>query len=145
MKLTAAELGCVRAQDLYITEKCDGCGTLLNQTVQYTITGRPEVYCSPPCRDSAFFSDRHEAKKQARPGKCAYCGGSLKGKKRGALYCDDACRMRHARGRERTATRQVEQPRTPTESNQRVADSKNADQGNRITDPPQRRARPSCN
>jgi len=30
MKLTAAELVHVRAQGLYITEKCDGCGKLLN-------------------------------------------------------------------------------------------------------------------
>ena len=126
MKLTSAELACVRAQGLYITGKCDGCGKLLNQTVQYTIAGRREVYCSAACRDTAFFSDRHEAKKRATPGKCAYCGGSLKGKKRGALYCDDVCRMRHSRVRERTGTQQVEKSRTPTQSNQGLADAKTA-------------------
>jgi hypothetical protein len=133
MKLASAELACVRAQGLYITEKCDGCGKLLNQTVQYTIAGRREVFCSTPCRDTAFFGDRHEAKKQATPGKCTYCGGSLKGKKRGALYCDDVCRVTHSRVRERTGTRQVEKSRTPTQSDQRVVDANNADQGNRIT------------
>jgi hypothetical protein len=124
MKLTAAELACARAQGLYITEKCDGCGKPLNQALRHTITGRPEIYCSAPCRDNAFFGDRHEAKKQATPGKCAYCSGSLKGKKRGALYCDDACRVRHSRVRERTGIQQVEKSRTPTQSNQGLADAK---------------------
>ena len=36
MKLTAAELASVRAHGLCITEKCDGCGKLLNQTFRYT-------------------------------------------------------------------------------------------------------------
>lgn len=132
------ELAQVRSEGLYLTQKCDGCGKLLNQTVQYTLTGRPEVYCSPPCRDSAFFGDRHEVKKQATPGRCAFCGGSLTTKKRGALYCDDDCRMRHSRVRERSGMRQVEKSRTPDQSNQRVADSKNAGQGNRITGASQR-------
>ncbi len=124
MKLTAAELTYIRSQGLYLTEKCDGCGKPLNQALRYTITGRPEVYCSAACRDLAFFANRHEALKQATPGKCAYCGGSLKGKKRGALYCDDICRVRHSRVRERTGTRQLEKSRTPTQSNQGLADAK---------------------
>ena len=133
MEISAPELAYVRSQGLYLTQKCDGCGKLLNQTVTYTIAGRREVYCSPICRDNAFFGDRHEAKKRATPGKCAYCGGSLKGKKRGALYCDDVCRMRHTRVRERTATRQVEKSRTPIQSNQAIGDGKTVDQGNCIT------------
>ena len=124
MKLTPAELAYVRAKGLYIADKCDGCGKLLNQTVRYTITGKAEVYCSAVCRDFVFFGDRHEAKKQATPGECAYCGGSLSGKKRGALYCNDVCRMRHTRVRERIVTRQVEKSRTPTESNQELAEAK---------------------
>jgi len=32
MKLTTAELASLRVQGLYITEKSDGCGKLLNQT-----------------------------------------------------------------------------------------------------------------
>jgi hypothetical protein len=120
MRLTPSELDHVRSFGLYVTEKCDACGNLLNQTVQYKITDRREVYCSATCRDNAFFGDRHEAKKRATPGRCAYCGGSLKGKKRGALYCDDVCRVRHSRVRERTGTRRLEKSRTPTQSNQRV-------------------------
>jgi len=97
MRITATELAYVRLIGLYVTQKCDGCGKLLNQTIHYTIAGRPQVYCSALCRDTAFFGNRHEAEKLARPGKCTYCGGSLSGKKRGALYCDDACRKAHAR------------------------------------------------
>ncbi len=137
MKLTPAELAFVRAQGLHITDRCDGCGRLLNQTVQYTITGRPEVYCSAPCRDNAFFGDRHEAKKRATPGKCSYCGGSLKGKKRGAIYCDDVCRMRHTRITERTGTRQVERSRTAAQLNQAVGGARTVEQGNGISSGPQ--------
>jgi hypothetical protein len=126
----------MRAQGLYLTEKCDGCGKLLNQTFRYTIAGRREVYCSPICRDNAFFGDRHEVMKRATPGKCVYCGGSLKGKKRGALYCDDVCHMRHSRVRERTGTRQVERSRTPTQSNQAVGDAKTVEQGKGISGGP---------
>ena len=68
MKLTPAELAYVRAKGLYITEKCDGCGELLNQSVRWTITGKPEVYCSAECRDLVFFEDRREVKEQATAG-----------------------------------------------------------------------------
>ena len=65
MKLTAAELASVRAQGLYITEKCDGYGKLLIQTFRHTIAGKPEVYCSAVCRDRVYFGDRYETKTQA--------------------------------------------------------------------------------
>jgi hypothetical protein len=94
MKLTPAELAQVRAHGLYLTEKCDGCGKLLNQTFRYTIAGKPEVYCSAACRDSAFFGDRGEGKKHATPGKCAHCGGSLKGKKRKPQICWAPCNLK---------------------------------------------------
>ena len=55
MKLTARELAYVRSQGLYITEKCDACGKLLNRSFRYTITGKPEVYCTGVCRDLVFF------------------------------------------------------------------------------------------
>jgi hypothetical protein len=97
MKLTAAEISSIGLTGLYVTEKCDGCGKVLNQTVHYTVSGREQVYCSAICRDTAFFGDRRQAEKQATPGKCVHCGGSLSGKNRGALYCDDACRKARAR------------------------------------------------
>ena len=43
MDLTAQEFSCVPSQDLYLMEKCDGCKTILNQSVTYTIAGKPEV------------------------------------------------------------------------------------------------------
>jgi hypothetical protein len=97
MKLTAAELACLRSQGVYIIEKCDGCGTLLNQTFRYTRAGKPEAYCSAACRDLVFFGDRREARKHSTPGKCVYCGATLEGKRRGALYCDEVCKKRVAR------------------------------------------------
>jgi len=97
MKPTAAELTYVRSQGLYITEKCDACGKLLNRSFRYTITGKPEVYCSAGCRDLEFFGDRHEAAKHATPGICAFCGGLLQDKRRGAVYCSDKCRKRAGR------------------------------------------------
>ena len=72
MKLTSAELTYVRAKDLFITDKCDGCGKLLNQSYRYTITRKPEVYCSALCRAEVFFAGRREGKKHATHGKCAY-------------------------------------------------------------------------
>ena len=95
MKLTAAEVAHVRNKGLCITEKCDARGKLLNQTFLYTIAGNPEVDCSPACRDLVFFGNRREAIKHSTPGKCVYCGASLEGMRRGALYCTEDGRYRH--------------------------------------------------
>jgi uncharacterized protein YecE (DUF72 family) len=62
MEISADELAYVRSQGLYVTEKCGGCGMLLNQTFRYTIAGKSEVYCSAACRDLTFFADPREAK-----------------------------------------------------------------------------------
>ena len=114
MKLTATELANVRARGFYITENCDGCGKLLNQSVRYTIRGRLEVSCSAACRDIAFFGDRLEAKKHMSPGRCAYCGAILTGKRRDALYCEAKCRMRAKRTAPRMTTAGVVGSRTAT-------------------------------
>src|ERR1043165_338599 len=97
MRTTAAELAYICLTGLDITERCDACRKVLNQTARYTIAGMQQVFCSALCRDTAFFGNPREAEKLARPGTCAYCGGSLGGKKRGAIYCDDACRKAHSR------------------------------------------------
>lgn len=133
MKLTAAELAYVRSQGLYITEKCDGCGKLLNQSVRYTVTGKPGIYCSVGCRDRAFFGDEREARKHSSPGRCAYCRGSLQGRKRGSIFCDDTCRKTYSRKKGHMATPEVEKSRTPPQSHQRVRNMKTAGKGNRIT------------
>ncbi len=135
MKLTPAELAYVRAHDFYVTEKCDGCKKLLNQTVHYAIAGRPEVYCSAGCRDLAFFGDTPEAKKRSTPAKCVYCGATLEGKRRGALYCDEICKKRVARTGRAQSTAEPQITGTTPQSNQRVADPKTGGQGDRITRP----------
>jgi hypothetical protein len=100
MTLISAELAYVRSQGLFIREKCDGCGKVLNQAIRYTIANKPQVYCSAACRDLAFFVDRHQARKYSSPGKCANCGAPLQGKRRGALYCDESSKKRLARMRQ---------------------------------------------
>jgi hypothetical protein len=85
MKLAAAEYAFVRSRGLYITEKCDACGKLLNQTLRYTVAGKPEVYCLAACRDLVLFGDPREAKKHCAPGKCVYGGATLEGKLRAQI------------------------------------------------------------
>jgi hypothetical protein len=139
MKITATELAYVRAQGLYITEKCDGCGKLLNKSFRYTIAGKPEVYCSGRCCDLAFFGNIREAEKHSTPGKCVYCGGSLEGKKRGSVFCDGTCGKAHARKIKRSAAAEPEKSPTPTQSNQLVASLQKEGQGDCIasgTEPP---------
>ena len=65
MNLTAQELSYGQSQGLYVREKCDGCGTILNQSVRYTIAGKAEVYCSAKCSDGVFFEDQLESKKES--------------------------------------------------------------------------------
>ena len=118
MKLTTTELAFVRSKGLYITKKRDGCGKPLNQSLRYTITGKPEVYCSAACRDFASFEGRREAKKHASPGKCVYFGAGLNGKKRDAIYCDSRCRMRANRTEQRVLGVKGGKSRTATSSDE---------------------------
>jgi hypothetical protein len=120
MKLTAAELASVRAQGLYITEKCGGCGKLLNQTFRYTMAGKPEAYCSAACRDLVFFGDRREARKRSTPGKCVYYGATLEGKRKGTLYCDEVCKKRVARTGRVQSTGKAKITGTPDQMNEQL-------------------------
>ena len=124
MNLTAQELSFVRTQGLYLKEKCDGCKTILNQSVTYTIAGKPEAYCSSTCRDGAFFEDQLERKKRSNPGRCANCGGPLQGRRRGAIYCDDICRKRHGQKNGGVSTAGGELSRKPNQLNQQLANPK---------------------
>lgn len=133
MEISVPELAYVRSQGLYLTQKCDACGNLLNQTIRYTIAGKPEVYCSAGCRDLTFFGDTGEAKKRSTPGKCVYCGATLQGKRRGALYCDETCKKRAARTGRDQSTAEPQITGTPTKLNQRVTSPKTGGQGDCIT------------
>ena len=120
MKLTAAELACLRSQGVYIIEKCDGCGKLLNQTFRYTIAGELEAYCSAACRDLVFFGGLREARKHSAPGKCVYCGATLEGMRRGALYCDEVCKKRVARTGRVQSTGNAKITGTPDQMNEQL-------------------------
>ncbi len=124
MKLNSEEMVYVRSLGFYVTEKCDGCSKLLNQSVRYTIAGKAEVFCSAKCRDGAFFEDQLERKKRSNPGRCANCGGPLQGKKRGSIYCSESCRKRHSRRNGANPAGRVKKTRTPNLSNQQLADPK---------------------
>jgi len=74
----------------YVTEVCDKCGQILGP-VRFTRRGEAGVWCSRECRDGA---EAHT------PGTCKGCGARLpEGKRRGSLYCDDACRKLSTRSR----------------------------------------------
>ena len=115
MKLPENELAYVRAKGLCITEKCDECGKLLNQSFRYTIAGKPDVYCSAICRDLVFFGDRGEARKRATPKVCAHCGAQLEDKKAGALFCSPKCRMRFSRAGNSITAEEAAKSRTATQ------------------------------
>ncbi len=124
MNLTAQELSYIQSQGLYVREKCDSCGAILNQSVRYTIAGKAEVFCSAKCRDAAFFEDQLERKKRSNPGRCANCGGPLQAKRRGAIYCDDICRKRHGQKNGGISTAGGELSRKPNQLNQQLANPK---------------------
>ena len=74
----------------YVTEACDKCGRLLG-AVRFTGKNDSGVWCSRECRDG----DKAHA-----PRTCKACRARLpEGKRRGALYCDDACRKSAVRSR----------------------------------------------
>jgi len=66
MKVTPAELAYVRSLGLYVTEKCDGCGKLLNQSFRYMTVESHEVYCSAACQDKAMGWDKPKRPRASR-------------------------------------------------------------------------------
>jgi len=56
LKLSPADIARVRRSGLHITERCDGCPKILNQSMRWTIQGRAEVYCCEEERDRALES-----------------------------------------------------------------------------------------
>jgi hypothetical protein len=73
---------------VYAREICDKCGAVLG-AVRFTRKCEAGEWCSRECRDG---KDAHE------PRTCKGCRAKLtNGKRRGAEYCDDACRKAHER------------------------------------------------
>ena len=85
MRLTAEQQAAVfAAYDIWVNEACDRCTRFLAE-VRWTREDMPETYCSRLCRDGV-----------ARlKGRCDGCGVDLAGKRRGARWCSDTCRMRN--------------------------------------------------
>ena len=73
-----------RVRGICVHECCNRCGQLLG-AVRYTHFGQSGAWCSRQCRDGA---DAHD------PGTCKTCSARLpEGKRRGTMYCDDACKQ----------------------------------------------------
>lgn len=73
-----------RERGICVHEACDQCGLLLG-AVRHTHFGQSGAWCNRQCRDGAAAHS---------PGACKACKAKLpKGKRRGAIYCDDACKQ----------------------------------------------------
>jgi len=84
MKLTTDQQAGVFAKySVRVNEACDRCGKVLAE-VRWTWRDMPETYCSQLCRDGV----------ERTKGRCDGCGVDLAGKRRGARWCSDSCRMR---------------------------------------------------
>jgi hypothetical protein len=69
----------------YVKEACDRCGTAVHHANRFTLRGQAGVWCSRECRDG---------KEAHAPGICKGCGVALNGKRKGARFCSDVCRVR---------------------------------------------------
>ena len=69
----------------FVKEACDRCGTTIHYANRFTIRGEVGVWCSRDCRDGVKVHD---------PGTCRHCKARLpEGKRRGAAFCDEACKQ----------------------------------------------------
>jgi len=91
----------LREHGIWVTESCDRCGGLLG-AVRWTRRGEPGEFCSALCRDGT----------EHRVGVCRGCGVSLKGKRKGTIYCDHTCRVRD----KRHIQDQLNKPHTPIQN-----------------------------
>jgi hypothetical protein len=89
MHLTHAQsYALLEKHGVYAREICDKCGAVLG-AVRFTRKEESGVWCSRECRDGC---------EAYTPGTCKGCHAKLPdGKRRGASYCDDACRKAHER------------------------------------------------
>jgi hypothetical protein len=85
MKLTARQAyELLEKHGSYITEICNRCGKGIGP-VRFTRKDDPGIWCSRECRDG---------KEARQPATCRHCRAVLpKAKRRGAAFCDDACKQ----------------------------------------------------
>jgi hypothetical protein len=85
MRLTAEQQTRVFTEHgVCANEACDRCRKVLAE-ISWTRKDMPETYCSRLCRDGV----------ERLKGLCDGCGIDLAGKRRGARWCSDTCRMRN--------------------------------------------------
>jgi hypothetical protein len=85
MRLTAEQQArAFAAYGVCANQACDRCGKVLAE-IHWTRRDMPETYCSRLCRDGV----------ERLNGQCAGCGVDLAGKRCGARWCSDTCRMRN--------------------------------------------------
>jgi len=79
-----------RERGICLAEVCDRCDRLLGP-VRFTMEDGSGVWCSRECRNG---------KEAHAPGTCKHCHATLpKDQRRGAMYCDDACKQAAHRSR----------------------------------------------
>jgi hypothetical protein len=85
MQLTTAQCHALLERfGVYTGECCDRCGQILGP-VRFTRRGEAGAWCCRECRDG---------KAAHTPGTCKHCHAQLpKSKRRGAAFCDDACKQ----------------------------------------------------
>jgi hypothetical protein len=85
---TAQSYKLVAKHGVYACDICEKCSAVLG-AVRFTRKAESDEWCSRECRDG---KGAHE------PRTCKGCRAKLtNGKRRGAEYCDDACRKAHER------------------------------------------------
>jgi len=100
MRLTAEQQKVLLAKyGICANEACDRCHKILAE-VRWTRKDMPETYCSRLCRDGV----------ERAKGRCDGCGVDLAGKRRGARWCSDSCRMR------RRLKELANRPKTPIQN-----------------------------
>jgi hypothetical protein len=94
MKLTSEQQLRIReSHGICVNEVCDKCGQVLAE-VRFTIKDQPGEWCSRLCRGDVATN----------PGKCQHCNSVLPiGLRRGARYCDAACKKAAQRAKVRLA------------------------------------------
>ena len=115
MKLTPEEIKAIREEHgLHVTEKCNECRKVLNQSVRYTTPDRKEVWCSAACQDKAMGWDQATARKKSAPAfhvlVCQNCTKRFRAKHEDARYCSERCKKSSQRKRKNGVVPQTVQP-----------------------------------
>src|SRR5437762_13981147 len=101
MRLTPQEVDAVRKTGLYITQKCDQCRKVLNQTFYYTLNASDtegKRWCSRECQDAAMGWNNSSKPRPSRARgpefyllRCrrAACGHKFRAKRKDAEFCSN--------------------------------------------------------